>query len=240
MDRATCLMSKEKRKRQKKVLREMRERKLKKTWWGKTFYFIWYEDSLLSWIINIILAFIFIKFIFYPLLGILFGTGIPVVAVVSCSMDHGFTNCDNPGVMDNLCGVPGDGPVSFDIYWDHCGSFYTNRGITQDQFKEFPMNNGFKKGEIIFLKGVSMSNIEIGDIVVFNAPQRSYPIIHRVIEKNSQYIGTKGDHNKDQIQDGLFNEKQIKDYQMMGKAFFRLPYLGYIKIWFTDLVTIFR
>ncbi len=233
-------MDKEEKRRHKRVLKEMRERKLKRTWLGRTFYFIWYEDSFLSWIVNIIIAFVFIKFIFYPLLGLLFSTGIPVVAVVSCSMEHGFTNCGDSGVMDNLCGVPGSGNTDFNTYWDNCGAFYEQRGITNERFKGFSMSNGFKKGEIIFLKGIEMKNISVGDIIVYNAPKRSYPIIHRVVETSPFSIQTKGDHNKGQIQDGFFNEKEIKEYQIFGKAFLRVPYLGYIKIWFTDIVNMFR
>ena len=49
---------------------------LKKTW-----HFIWEDDSLLSWIVNIVLAIVLIKFIIYPGLGLVLGTGFPVVAV---------------------------------------------------------------------------------------------------------------------------------------------------------------
>ena len=59
------------------------KKNLKKFW-----HFIWEEDSLLSWIVNIIIAFILIKFIVYPGLGYLLATTHPVVAVVSESMEH--------------------------------------------------------------------------------------------------------------------------------------------------------
>ena len=50
--------------------------------------FIWEDDSIWSWMLNIILAFVLIKFIVYPGLGLLLGTSYPVVAVVSESMEH--------------------------------------------------------------------------------------------------------------------------------------------------------
>ena len=56
---------------------------LKKIW-----RFIWYDDSLLSWIVNILLAFLIVKFLVYPGLGLMLGTTHPVVAVVSGSMHH--------------------------------------------------------------------------------------------------------------------------------------------------------
>ena len=88
---------------------------LKKTW-----KFIWDDDSILSWIVNIILAFLIVKFLIYPGLGLLFGTGYPVVAVVSGSMEH-------------------DG--SFDAWWDGQKEFYKNYNITKENFKEFKFKN---------------------------------------------------------------------------------------------------
>ena len=56
--------------------------------WKGIWYFIWEDNSLLSWIVNVILAFVLIKFIIYPGLGLLFSTSYPIVAVVSGSMEH--------------------------------------------------------------------------------------------------------------------------------------------------------
>ena len=63
-------------------------KKKPKSFWGKVWYLIWYEDSVASWIVNVILAFLIIKFLIYPGLGLLFGTNLPIVAVVSESMQH--------------------------------------------------------------------------------------------------------------------------------------------------------
>ncbi len=227
------------RKVKRKVKKDARAEKLKKTWYGRIFYFIWYNDSAISWLVNIALAFIFIKFIFYPLLGLVFATPIPVVAVVSCSMEHGYTNCGDNSVMDNICGIPGSGNVNFDEFWDKCGSFYINKKITKQKFGNFPMSKGFNKGEIILLKGVDFDDIKIGDVIVFNAG-KNYPIIHRVIEKNDNTLQTKGDHNKDQIENPTLNEKAITEEQILGKAIARVPFLGYVKIWATELVYMLR
>ena len=54
----------------------------------KIWYFIWEDNSIWSWIVNVILAFVLIKFIVYPGLGFLLTTSHPVVAVVSESMEH--------------------------------------------------------------------------------------------------------------------------------------------------------
>ena len=66
----------------------MAQKKSAKDIWKKVWHFIWEEDSVASWVVNIILAFVLIKFIVYPGLGFALGTTHPVVAVVSPSMEH--------------------------------------------------------------------------------------------------------------------------------------------------------
>ena len=97
-------------------------------WFHKLSYFLWKDTSIWSWIANILIAFVVIRYIFYPVMGILLGTSYPVVAVVSESMEHGLHN-------DILCGQSFDEfHESFDNYWEICGSWYEQRGITREQF----------------------------------------------------------------------------------------------------------
>lgn len=216
-------------------------KKSPKTTWGKIWHFIWYDDSLLSWAVNIILAFIIIKFMVYPFLGFIFGTNLPVVAVISCSMDHGYTDCGQP-LPSNLCGNIGEGKVTRDDYWSICGDFYEDKGITQEAFSQFPLHNGFKKGDVIVLRGVEPENVEVGDVLVFMAG-RAYPIIHRVVDIHENETGyvyeTKGDHNPTQIQDIGLDETAVQSDTVIGKGFFRIPYVGYVKILFVDFINLF-
>ena len=155
---------------------------LKKIW-----YFLWESNSIWSWIANVIIAFVLIKFIVYPGLGLILSTSHPIAAVVSGSMEH-------------------DG--DFNQWWDSVAvcqrrtctqkEFYNSYNITKEQFLSFKYKNGFNIGDIMVLKGTAPENIKIGDILVFNT-YRPDPIIHRVIKKwqeNGQYyFKTKGDHN---------------------------------------------
>ncbi len=192
-------------------------------------YFIWEDNSFWSWIVNIILAFVLIKFIVYPLLGFFLGTSFPIVAVISGSMDHDLSG-------NNICGkFPLNYRGNFDGYWSACGSWYEERGITKDEFSSFKLSNGFNKGDIIVLYG--KDEIEVGDILVFWAQNPSIkrdPIIHRVIEIKDSADGkiytTKGDHNPGSIQDNVINEASITEDRVIGTALFKIPLLGYIKI----------
>lgn len=184
------------------------KRILKKTW-----YFIWEDDSLLSWIVNIILAYVLIKFIVYPGLGFLLSTSHPVVAVVSGSMEHN---------------------SNFNGWWQSHEQQYASLNITKQDFIKYSFKNGFNKGDIMVLKGFNPENIELGNVIVYSIGSKD-PIIHRVVNKwynESYYFQTKGD-NVNIVQ--AF-EKEINGEQVIGKALFRIPYLGYIKIWFVDLL----
>ncbi len=182
-----------------------------------------------------------IKFLVYPGLGLLLDTHYPIVAVISSSMDHDLSNGE----------VCGKYPVNYNgklaDFWRVCGDWYTEQDITFEQFQEFPLKNGFKKGDLIVLKGKNPKIINIGDIIVFQAVDpriKPEPIIHRIVEttqNNDQYtFQTKGDHNKDQIDDFIVKETRIGTERLLGKAWFRIPYLGYVKILFVDFINLFR
>ena len=198
---------------------------LKKIW-----FFLWEEDSIWSWIANVILAFLIIKFLLYPGLGFVLGTPAPIVAVVSGSMEH-------------------DG--NFDQFWSDpvccnyvCsrkevqGAFYEKSNITRAQFTDFDFLNGFNKGDIMIL--YSPKDAELGDVIVYLVSSRPDPIIHRIIridETNGQkFFWTKGDRNCDV---GDF-EQAIPENKVIGKAVWRVPLLGWVKIiavWLWQAVT---
>ncbi|MFH1642318.1 MAG: signal peptidase I [Nanoarchaeota archaeon] len=192
------------------------KKNLKKTW-----YFIWEDDSIYSWIVNIILAFVLIKFVVYPGLGFFLSTTHPIVAVVSGSMEHS---------------------SQFDNWWNLNEGWYSSKGITEQDFLSYPYKNGFNKGDIMILKGQDPSVIKLGDVIVFRS-SRPDPIIHRVVkkwdEKGVYYFQTKGDNNPDSIKSSYLDETRIFEERLIGKAVFRIPLLGYIKIWFVELINLF-
>ncbi|MFT4304234.1 MAG: signal peptidase I [Candidatus Woesearchaeota archaeon] len=211
---------------------------LKKSW-----DFIWNSNSVWSWLLNIVLAYFFIVYIFYPGVGALFKTPFPLVAVVSGSMEHMIINHDSGEPF--LCDQTFDRThliVSFDQYWEICGEWYENNGITKEQFNDFSFRRGFNKGDIMFIYGTSPKDLEIGDVIVFrtdyqwDARYSLEPIIHRIVDikiiNEQYYFTTKGDHNE---AIGPI-DMNINENNVLGKAVFRIPFLGWIKVWFTDLI----
>jgi signal peptidase I len=208
------------------------DKKQIKTILKKTWYFLWESNSIWSWIANVVIAFVLIKFIVYPGLGFILSTSHPIVAVVSGSMEH-------------------DG--SFDEWWDSFAicegtpctqkDFYDSYNITKEEFISFSYKNGFNQGDIMVLKGSDAENIDVGDVLIFNN-YRPDPIIHRIVRKweesDEYYFKTKGDHNFESISSRSLNETKISSDEIVGKAVLRIPYLGWIKILFVKMLQFLR
>lgn len=191
----------------------------------KIWHFIWEDDSFWSWIVNVILAFVLIKYVVYPVLGVTLATTHPVVAVVSESMEH---------------------DSNFNKWWNNAGTWYVPNGIQKEDFEKFPLKNGFNKGDIMVLRGLKPEKVEVGDVIVFWGTKRD-PIIHRVVktwqESGKFHYQTKGDNyktNPTSIRNPTLDETNISEEQVIGHAVVRIPLLGYIKIGFVELVDNFR
>lgn len=154
---------------------------------------------------NFVIAFIIIKFIFFPLLSLATGTALPLVIVESCSMYH-----------------------SQNFQQILSGPIYSDYNISFSDTQKWNFKNGINKGDIIFVVGPK--NLKKGDVIVFAAGTPN-PIIHRIIKIDNKIITTKGDHNN-----GLLEvEKNIPEENVYGRAVFRIPYLGWVKLIFFDI-----
>ncbi|HLD97810.1 MAG TPA: hypothetical protein VI815_00630 [Candidatus Nanoarchaeia archaeon] len=183
----------------------------------KSWNYLWNGDSLLSWALFMVIVFLIIKFIFFPMLSFVTGTNLPIVIVESCSMHHN--------------------PADLEKWWSENKDWYEPRGITQDDFESFPINTGFTKGDIFFVVGAKKTNIEVGDTIIFSSGISNRPIIHRIVGLDP--ISTKGDNNALQFTSTNNPEKideiNISESQIIGKATsFRIPFLGWIKLIFYE------
>jgi len=195
-----------------------------KTVWA----FLWKSDSAWSWIADLIIAFLIVRLVFFPLAGLFLSSQLPLVVVESGSMYH---NLDENNI---ICGKSLETfGGSFDDYWQACGSFYENIGITKELFSQWRFSGGFSKGDIMAIKG--QEDYSIGDIIVFRVPEQSTPIIHRIIKKSNDSFATKGDHNPVQWD----YEKKISKSQIIGKAVGRIPWIGWIKLIAVEFVRLF-
>jgi len=188
-----------------------------KKFWRKFWFILWKDDSLRGWVLSIIFLFIFIKFIFFPILSLVTGTPLPLAIVESCSMYH----------RGNILS-------DYDSWWQGHEIKYSKYDVKKEEFKDFKFVKGFNKGDILFIIRASPEKLEIGDVIIFNSGQKN-PIIHRIIKienQNGEYIfSTIGDNNNGQ----LSFEKNINEEQLIGKAIFKIaPYIGWGKLIFFE------
>ena len=174
--------------------------------WNKFLGFL-HEDSWASFVVTLILAFIIIKFVFFPGLSLITGTSLPLVIVESCSMYHhedGFEKTFESNV-------------------------YSDYGISLEDTKNWIFQNGFSKGDVIFVVGAK--NIEVGDVIIFHGGAQ-HPLIHRLVQTDDDYA-TKGDNYKTN-NNQLSSEKYIPEEQIIGKALFKIPFVGWAKLIFFE------
>ena len=186
-----------------------------KKFFNKFWEIVWKDDSLKGWIISMIFLLVVIRLIFFPLLGLVTGTSLPLVIVESCSMHH----------EKNLFS-------DYESWFDEKRERYFFYKIQLEDWKSFHFKKGFTKGDILFVTGIKPENIQVGDVIIFNAGYQN-PIIHRVIEVNEEDLifATLGDNNDGQLE----VEKKILESQVIGKARARvLPYIGWIKLIFFE------
>lgn len=86
----------------------------------------------------------------------------------------------------------------------------------------FPFYN---RGDMLLIAGDKTP--QIGDIIIYDVAGYNYPIIHRIIKINEDgTYQTQGDRNNGQLP----FEKSIQSSQIKGKALFKMPYIGWIKL----------
>lgn len=186
---------------------------------------LWHSDSLLSWLVALALAFITVKYIFFPIVSLITGTSLPLVVVESSSMEH-------PGsFLGNVIGLQSN----VEVWWEDQvggvkrGDWYEERDISINEAKSWPLRTGFDKGDIMIVYG--RFEPKVGDVIIFNA-NTQHPIIHRIVNiKEDGTIETKGDNNNAQLP----IEKNVSESAIIGKAVFRIPKLGWLKLIFVEI-----
>ncbi|MCX8179695.1 MAG: signal peptidase I [Candidatus Aenigmarchaeota archaeon] len=139
-------------------------------------------------------------------LGLLLKTDLPLVAVISESMTHDQTT---------------------EIV--HYKFLETEYGYSKDFVESWPIKNGFRKGDVLVIKGVEREKLKVGDVIVFDIEEQKIPIVHRIIKIDGEKIITKGDHNP------VADPWEVK--RIHGKVIFIIPFLGWPKLIFTYIVS---
>lgn len=85
----------------------------------------------------------------------------------------------------------------------------------------------FNIGDVAIIKKCNVNDVTVGDIIQYK--MEGYTVVHRVVEKKQSngevtFI-TKGDNNSSP------DSKPVTEDQLIGKAIFKIKYIGYPAIW---------
>ena len=89
-----------------------------------------------------------------------------------------------------------------------------------------------KKGDIVFIKNVEKSELEVGDVIVYRN-EKGFTV-HRITELNDKTLRTKGDANN-------ISDRPIKYDKVVGRVVewngkpFRIPYFGKISMLISEI-----
>lgn len=90
-------------------------------------------------------------------------------------------------------------------------------------------------GDIVIVSKVPIDEVQKGDVIQYKTQNMSIPIVHRVQEiydeGDNVFFITKGDANDNSDSEPVLSEN------VMGKVVFNLPKIGWIPIFFKDMIS---
>jgi hypothetical protein len=105
---------------------------------------------------------------------------------------------------------------------------------------KFPIQGGFERGDLLIIQGVSsVSEIEVGDVLIINRDPYTIALTHRVlavrVENGGVRFTTKGDKNPylmDDISTPWHDDGLVLPERITGKVIAVIPEIGNIPLWF--------
>lgn len=113
--------------------------------------------------------------------------------------------------------------------------YFETRG---DNSYQFPLQGGFERGDMLIIQGVSsVTEISIGDVILFDTIYQPIPLVHRVVEiwneNGEARFKTLGDGNRMDSQPKFISgDYLIRPESIRGKVAFVIPKIGWISLWF--------
>ena len=110
---------------------------------------------------------------------------------------------------------------------NHYQFLENNLGYSREEIDSWPIKDGFLRGDVLIVKGVPNEDLKVGEVIVYDIKGQNTPIVHRIIKIEDGQLTTKGDHNP--------SYDPWKPTKIHGEAIFVIPYLGYPKLYFTQI-----
>ena len=90
------------------------------------------------------------------------------------------------------------------------------------------MKDTLNKGDVVFVRAVEFDSLEVGDVVTVKVGDKGY-FTHRIVEIDyeNDTVLTRGDANPS------VDPKETDGEMIVGKMWYKLPFIGYLSIWFS-------
>lgn len=216
------------------------------------------KNEIVTFSVYLITAF-FSAALFYFILGLLLNTTAPLVVVVSGSMEptlyrgdvlivQGIPAKDLKAQTLELSYPTLQGIRLTDISQTICEDMKGNINDCEYFKRLYALKllnlNDFVTKKIVFADGKEFLLDKEGDIIVYQLIEKNIPVIHRIVLKlkaqDGYYFLTKGDSIKNPVidQDSALSHYPLHEKMVVGKAIFRIPLIGYIKLLLVDDVLV--
>jgi len=86
------------------------------------------------------------------------------------------------------------------------------------------MSPTLKLTDVLFVKPCGGGSIRCGDVVVFNRPDRSLPVVHRVVRQDALGMGTQG------INNDRLDPDYLEECDIIGQVLYRLRETGISRV----------
>ncbi|MBI4044774.1 MAG: hypothetical protein HY392_03635 [Candidatus Diapherotrites archaeon] len=203
------------------------------------------RSETIGFFLDIFFAALF-AFILYNFLGFVLSTSAPIVIVVSGSMEPVLYRGDIvvlQGVKAESVSAPlvvlEEPFLDSRPFSDYASATCVDKKTgEQKDCQLFGGKNprSFDTVSIGFVNGKSVQIQETGDIIVYNSTSSGEPVIHRAVAKlqgiDKTVILTKGDSELNPLvdQQAGITRGAVAGSQIQGKALFKIPLLGYLKL----------
>lgn len=95
----------------------------------------------------------------------------------------------------------------------------------------------YYEGDVVFIKKVEPSTLEVGDIIVFKSKRGTIPIVHRIVEiierEGNLYFVTQGDSNA--FVDSYY-DPGVPENKIIGTPVFKIPRIGLFSVYLRRLI----
>lgn len=200
------------------------------------------EIKIIYWIVYLLYS-LLLAFIIFKLLGLILGTSLPLATVVSGSMEPSFYRGDIMVIKGAKNLNAETITISENIKTKNLSDF-SKIEYSKNEYGVLEAETITIANQEVIIKDAITNN---NSVVVYKSNLTGRDIIHRVVliidAEDGEFVLTKGDNgetnyiidqdctvNGNYIINGCLHMYPIETKDLLGKKLFKIPYIGYLKL----------